>query len=245
MGSGLWVQAAYINHSCMPNSMHTFYGDLLVLRATRNISAGEEITFAYTPLSYDVDERQGRFQQTWGFVCSCHLCSLELGSTSRVYRHRLIQEFDRNLAHLKQQGEDTYISALEDVVAALRGMYEEDKAYNNMPKLGLVKYAHALLTHYQARQDAGKTIRYSLEVLRGLGFQVDSENGHMTKFSNANAVFAPSERPTEIVQAFVGLADGLEAAGRRGTDFEWLARQAFMITTGGDNDDFFAMYRTP
>jgi len=224
--------------------MHNFLGYLLVLRATKDISAGEEITFAYTPLSPDVDERHASFQKSWNFTCSCRLCSLEMRSGSRTERHSLIRDFDQALPDLKQQA-DIYISALEDIVTVLRTMYEEDEAYTNMPKLGLVKYAHELLTHYQQKQDAKRTVFYALQVLRGLGFQIEVKGGTIT-FDRSNAVFAPSARPTEIVQAFVGAADGFRALDQIavGHQFEVLAREAFLITTGGDDEAFAAMYRT-
>ncbi|KAK2758733.1 hypothetical protein FQN54_003423 [Arachnomyces sp. PD_36] len=74
--TGLWVQAAYINHSCFSNARKDYIGDLMVLRATRKIAAGDEITHTYDETS-DYDARAATLKSTWGFKCSCTLCAAE------------------------------------------------------------------------------------------------------------------------------------------------------------------------
>lgn len=54
IGIGLYSAASLINHSCDPNLDATNYGDIMVLRATRHICAGEEATVSYGPLYYKV-----------------------------------------------------------------------------------------------------------------------------------------------------------------------------------------------
>ena len=45
---GLYIKASYINHSCYSNARRRFIGDALIEHPTRNISAGQEISFWYT-----------------------------------------------------------------------------------------------------------------------------------------------------------------------------------------------------
>jgi SET domain-containing protein len=54
VGIGLYSSASLINHSCDPNVEITNYGDIMVVRATRNIAAGEEAAMSYGPLYYKV-----------------------------------------------------------------------------------------------------------------------------------------------------------------------------------------------
>ncbi|KAL6660057.1 hypothetical protein ACP70R_002179 [Stipagrostis hirtigluma subsp. patula] len=46
-GVGLWVLPSFINHSCHPNARRTHAGDHAIVHASRDIKAGEEITFAF------------------------------------------------------------------------------------------------------------------------------------------------------------------------------------------------------
>ncbi|CAN4124477.1 unnamed protein product [Withania somnifera] len=46
-GIGLWILASFINHSCDPNVRRSHVGDHVMIHASRDIKAGEELTFAY------------------------------------------------------------------------------------------------------------------------------------------------------------------------------------------------------
>ncbi|KAI3887357.1 hypothetical protein MKX03_002761 [Papaver bracteatum] len=75
-GVGLWILASFINHSCEPNARRLHVGDHLMVHASRDIKAGEEICFAYfdvlTPLS-----KRNEMSKTWGFHCECNRCRFE------------------------------------------------------------------------------------------------------------------------------------------------------------------------
>ncbi|RZC80937.1 hypothetical protein C5167_043538 [Papaver somniferum] len=75
-GVGLWILASFINHSCEPNARRLHVGDHLLVHASRDIKAGEEILFGYfdvlTPLS-----KRNEMSKTWGFHCQCNRCRFE------------------------------------------------------------------------------------------------------------------------------------------------------------------------
>lgn len=71
--AGLWIWAAHVNHSCLPNAKKEVIGDLLVLRAIQHISAGEEITLSYVESS-EYGARATTLMNIWGFRCRCALC---------------------------------------------------------------------------------------------------------------------------------------------------------------------------
>ncbi|KAF1942882.1 SET domain-containing protein [Clathrospora elynae] len=93
--TGLWIHAAYINHSCTPNVMKEYVGDLMIIRATRPIKAGEEVLHSYDA-SLDYDARQTALMTTWGFECNCALCAAEKadGKEVRDKRMELVGEAD-------------------------------------------------------------------------------------------------------------------------------------------------------
>ncbi|KAI3983151.1 hypothetical protein MKX01_030873 [Papaver californicum] len=75
-GVGLWILASFVNHSCEPNARRLHVGDHLMVHASRDIKAGEEIFFAYfdvlTPLNKRIE-----MSKTWGFYCQCNRCRFE------------------------------------------------------------------------------------------------------------------------------------------------------------------------
>ncbi|KAF2811344.1 tetratricopeptide [Mytilinidion resinicola] len=86
--TGIWIWTAYANHSCIAaNAEKEFIGDLIVLRATRPIPAGEEIFISYD-WSSDYDARQSNLMTTWGFECDCALCVAEKADDPAVRNKR-------------------------------------------------------------------------------------------------------------------------------------------------------------
>ena len=73
--SGVWIQASYINHSCDPNCEVSFHGDLLVLRALRDIKDGEQLFLNYVPLKVSKSKRREMLKANWGFECHCGACT--------------------------------------------------------------------------------------------------------------------------------------------------------------------------
>ena len=41
------MNAAYTNHACNGNAMRSFIGDMIIMKATRDINKGEEILMPY------------------------------------------------------------------------------------------------------------------------------------------------------------------------------------------------------
>jgi hypothetical protein len=93
--TGLWIQASYINHSCIPNSRREYIGDLMLIYATKPIAAGEEIFSSYNQSS-DYDTRQAALMTTWNFVCNCRLCVAEMKDdpVAKEKRRQLEREAD-------------------------------------------------------------------------------------------------------------------------------------------------------
>ncbi|CAG9988739.1 unnamed protein product [Clonostachys byssicola] len=80
-GSGSEIGAVYpticrINHSCLPNSQNTWNSDTKIetIFAIRPIKCGEEITIMYDQGGPST-VRQASLKQSFGFKCSCVVCS--------------------------------------------------------------------------------------------------------------------------------------------------------------------------
>jgi hypothetical protein len=108
--AGLWILASYINHSCLGNVEKEYIGDLMLLRATRPIASGEEITHAYD-LSSDYDARREALMRTWGFKCDCKLCVAEEEDSSAVRKRRRELEHEANV--LVERGETSRLAVVK------------------------------------------------------------------------------------------------------------------------------------
>lgn len=80
--TGIFFRCAIINHSCDPNC--TFYIEVnglidvedqwLVIEASRDIKAGDELTISYIPCDDSFGERQAFLSLCYGFKCVCSWC---------------------------------------------------------------------------------------------------------------------------------------------------------------------------
>ena len=72
--------ASFFNHSCEPNLHQSFVGEesqIVFLKATRDIDAGQELTITYVDLLQGYSERQDNFKIKYGFNCCCQRCAYE------------------------------------------------------------------------------------------------------------------------------------------------------------------------
>ncbi|KAL2559245.1 SET domain protein 35 [Forsythia ovata] len=75
-GVGLWFLPSFINHSCDPNVRRLHIGDHVIVHASRDVKAGEELTFSYFDVLSPLSNRRG-MTGNWGFSCRCKRCEFE------------------------------------------------------------------------------------------------------------------------------------------------------------------------
>ncbi|GLC35445.1 hypothetical protein PLESTB_000206400 [Pleodorina starrii] len=83
---GLWPEFALFNHSCAPNTINYVVGEAMVVRASRHIKAGEEVTICYLgrPQLLPVSRRISILAEDYGFECSCARCTAEQAHYDKV-----------------------------------------------------------------------------------------------------------------------------------------------------------------
>ncbi|KAF2206564.1 hypothetical protein CERZMDRAFT_52923 [Cercospora zeae-maydis SCOH1-5] len=137
--TGLWITAAYVNHSCVSNAAKEYIGDLMLLRATRDIGAGEEITHTYCDVP-DYDSRAAVLRTTWGFGCQCKLCEAEREDGVEVRRRR--QELTGEVAAFLEREGGSPKSAKRLVVAKGEKLVKRlDETYEGKRWEGLPRWA--------------------------------------------------------------------------------------------------------
>lgn len=136
--AGLWIRASYMNHSCIANTEREFVGDLMVVRASKNIKAGDEITHIYND-SRDVDVRAESLMQTWGFTCSCRRCLAENADEPAVRKQRQFLEDKANAfmsCESPSNARKLLIRKAEHLAKAIEATYDA-KRYEGVPRAAL------------------------------------------------------------------------------------------------------------
>ncbi|CAI6359665.1 unnamed protein product [Macrosiphum euphorbiae] len=72
---GLYPVAAFMNHCCVPNTMHNFNEKLqMIAKASLPIYKGQEITTSYTYSIWPTSLRQNHLLTSKQFICTCIRC---------------------------------------------------------------------------------------------------------------------------------------------------------------------------
>ncbi|USW58215.1 Putative SET domain, tetratricopeptide-like helical domain superfamily [Septoria linicola] len=134
--TGLWITAAYVNHSCLSNAHKEYVGDLMILRATKDIKEGEEITHTYSEVA-DYDARAAALMTTWGFECQCKLCEAERqdGKELRDKRQELAGEAAAFMEreNSPKTAKRLSVAKAEKIAKSLNETYDE-KRYEGLPR---------------------------------------------------------------------------------------------------------------
>lgn len=86
--TALYELPSFCNHACLPSGSRVFFGDAMVVRASRDLSAGEEVSLSYRTNIGSTDEERAVFAKRWGFTCACLVCKAELADSADARRQR-------------------------------------------------------------------------------------------------------------------------------------------------------------
>ena len=171
------MTAAYTNHACNGNAMRSFIGDMMVMRATRDIKKGEEILMPYRLPSVDHEVTQAELKKIWGFECDCSLCIAEQKTSrdQRQQRARLAGEMttllSANPVSDTQAPNDKKIAQIKKRLGGIESTYDK-QAFDNRPRLALVAPGLWLCQAYHRKGQWNDVDKLALAVLRDLGFVV-------------------------------------------------------------------------
>ena len=87
--TGIFIKASHINHSCHSNARRSVIGDMIIVRATRDIPAATEISFWYaSPEPGRTWEKTQEKFRHWGFQCSCIWCQQDQTTAKKTHTER-------------------------------------------------------------------------------------------------------------------------------------------------------------
>lgn len=240
---GLWLHASYMNHSCVPNSMRSFLGDLLVSRATRDIAEGEELSQQYVPVKALWDVRQAQFLAGWGFTCQCALCKAESRGSADMLKRRkeVLGKIERvcgKKAPDKGLMPDSAIRTVDRLLKQLEDLHEME-IYAALPRLALVYPVNWLIGAHRGRKSHAKVVRYALRLLREFGFQApadEAEDWEPRRMYDGKG--GASLMTIHVVTALKYAAEAYRYLGREdmAVRCEEAGRFGYKMVTGFDND---------
>lgn len=229
--NGFWIHTSYINHECLPNSVRTFIGDVLLLRATRDINAGEEITAQYIAPELTIEDRQQRFLGTWGFKCDCNLCTLDENVERNQERERMTI-FEGLKSTAQKLGNKPTVTALKKFARRLRDLEStyDNTIYAELPRLCLIHPTLFLTEAWRTLKNTDKMIDSATKLLKNFGI-LTQVNGNVFEIRKNSGLVN-----VEAVRALKYMAEGYDNKGmvELATDIKATAKVWFRVITGAD-----------
>lgn len=239
--NGFWIRTSYINHSCLPNSVRTFLGDILLLRATRDVATGEEITAQYITPDLRFEDRQEKYKQTWGFECDCRLCEGDNKVDSALERQRMAIFEELKASAQKLGHSPPTVTALKKFAKRLReleALYDEE-THAHLPKLCLVHPTLFLTEAWRSLKNVDRMMESSNKLLRNFGIKVQVNSNQLKVLENNGLI------NVECVRALRYLFEGYISKGQVevASSIKSTAQVWFRIITGADvgSEEFLQM----
>ncbi|KAK0648119.1 hypothetical protein B0T16DRAFT_112784 [Cercophora newfieldiana] len=184
--SGIWPQASYINHNCLSNARRSFIGDMMIVRASRNLAPDTELTWWYQPpetVPTPYLEHQKPLLRTWGFMCKCAICRDMRDTPKSVIQQReqlrsqfraLIPTRVGSQTRSLVSGRPVGVGALKKadaLVKRLNATYK--KPASQVPRLAVADLQLVLAREWEERGQLVETARFALGALESFGFVIE------------------------------------------------------------------------
>ncbi|THX90129.1 hypothetical protein D6D05_00719 [Aureobasidium pullulans] len=224
---GLWINASHVNHSCIPNVAHSYIGDMMILRAAKNIPKGTEITMAYRKPHADPEIRQAEYQKLFGFRCTCNLCTAE-AQRSAFHKLLVTQAAEQPLTWLLSniEGMARFAEAQALVITTIHAY--STATLKSLPRWSLPEAHACMMFNYRSAKDLDKTEECAIALANDLGYQITIKRTkvHLDRTNGYS----------DMIMVDV-LANLTEVAVRRGhlelaLEFQSLAKEMYIITNG-------------
>jgi hypothetical protein len=228
---GIWTQASYINHSCTSNARRSFIGDMMIVRATRDIESDTEITFWYhIPTGHSVKKMQERLLSSWQFTCSCAICQDEeqTRTTTLAERRMLMEKLKRSCQVANSR--NVPIVEVERLLKALDKTYS--RPADQVPRL-LLWDPQLLLTRLYTAQGSMKEAWASVQqVFIQLGFVIAGADSPSADFK----ILKWGLVVDHLVEAFLHARNAYQAMKEWGNakKAEEYARTTYRVVVGED-----------
>ena len=172
--TGVWGNASFFNHDCLPNTSHFGISDYIFIFTVNKIDKNEEITSSYCQASEPYDERQEKLNTNWRFKCKCQLCVFQEKKNDIEYNNyvKLFYNEDYNKISLDSAKHfEEYLGKKKYSCYELaNGYLHLEKYYSYLKDYTKTKQFSELVTKYAD----GKNYRFQLNNLLSLFYCICS-----------------------------------------------------------------------
>lgn len=167
--TGIWIQASYINHSCVANVSRSFVGDMMIIRARCAIKKGEEILHTYVP-AFDSPEKKKKAFKTMGFACKCELCKMQNAiSEAEIQRRRkALGQFEKFRQRALESEHEPTLANVHELRAIVKTILD---TYGKREHCFQIIEAYEMLFgmnyHLKQYQDCVKDLKDLLKLITG------------------------------------------------------------------------------
>ncbi|KEQ98700.1 hypothetical protein AUEXF2481DRAFT_25963 [Aureobasidium subglaciale EXF-2481] len=211
----IFVQASYMNHSCVQNTSRSFVGDMIVVRANSDIPAGTKLTTSYVPAISSEPNRHAELLGSWHFECACPLCESE-----KHCRDDLEELFHKVARACPARSIDPYMAVEEvnELIKELEKVYS-DSTFDNVPRIGMQDPQASLLDLWNPLRNHARIREHTTALLRERGYWIVVTSGGDGKLQLEGECGMPHRT---VVRALHSLARFPETGSRREESREYL-----------------------
>lgn len=131
-GAALYALPSLINHGCLATAAWTTFGDAIVVRATADLHAGDEVTVQYTSGLHNLETREADLAKR-GFSCKCAMCAAERKVGARVLARR-----EELISSISQDARRGAFKDVDDAFNALEMSYDTVRDLVQGPCCGIM-----------------------------------------------------------------------------------------------------------
>ncbi|KAK0847623.1 hypothetical protein LTR03_006182 [Friedmanniomyces endolithicus] len=226
---GVWLLASYINHACNGNATRAFIGDMMIIRAVRDIGAGEEVLMPYINQWNDQPATLAQLKVEWGFECDCKFCEADANTTkAQLERRKAPSEVASRFLSPQPLPNAANIRKAEKMLTELKATYDYVGSARNRPDLALTGLGTWLCQAHISASSPRKVIACANRLLGDLGYGVSIAN-------NTVVIDHASGCPgTSAVDAAMYAAHAHYSLGERklGGHYEMFAERLYVVMLG-------------
>ena len=120
---GIWLLPSFMNHSCIPNAVKIYIGDICIVRAITDIPDGEEVFISYLPLKL-YPNPLGR-NKVIGYKCVCKLCKFEINLFSTEFYSELVSTY--NYLYFSVKPNECKLEQVQSQIMQISSQEEKEK----------------------------------------------------------------------------------------------------------------------
>lgn len=230
--TGLWTHVANANHACLANAVRSFIGDMIILRAARDIKSDEEITISYQKPAPLLGDRQKALFSSWHFQCTCLLCTSE--ASLGINMHDLAEHVETSMAFMGDRTLDAILSTDSELIAMAEIVAEDleevyaDSLMRRLPCLGMVDVWQWLCQTYCQNRNKDQLKRCATKILESHGYWFTVQ-GSLVSMDFAHGILTVGV--VDALMYLAGVAEG-EQETTLSLKFKVWARRFYEIVNG-------------